>query len=609
MHNERRSELADKCEKRLDSPDAESASGGDAPSQQVRGISTIEDRGRQFQLLVSGVRDYAIYMLDPDGVVVSWNDGAERIKGYTEAEIVGENFARFYTQEDQRAGAPAHSLQKAREECHFEAEAQRVRKDGSLFWANVIIDPIYNEAGQLIGFAKITRDISERRRDEERLRKLAMTDSLTELPNRATLTTRLDNLMAQGIPVAVLMLDLDGFKDTNDSFGHEAGDALLKAAGRRIQDCVGDCGIVARWGGDEFAAVLAGVADTEIAATVGRELIAAFEPPFDYEGHEVQLGLSIGIAFALNSAAREETLTNADLALYRAKAEGRNRLSFYEPKLREQRLARKKIESELRQATARGEFELFFQPQVALQDDKVVGAEALLRWRHPERGVLSPAAFITALGESANAHVVGDWVIREACMFAARVRAEGFPDFQVGVNVFGAQFRRGRFVSSTLEALRDNNLAPDAMIVEITEDIVLRHEAAMIQPLQMLRSLGVGIAFDDYGTGFASLSLLKRYPLTMLKVDKGFIRDLCWDNQDKSVTKAIIYLGHSFDLDVIAEGIESDEQAETLRALGCLKGQGYLYGRPMPAEQFMRWLQNVSEGSDTTSPQHRHRAG
>ena len=572
--------------------DSDAADFRERGARQARGeTSAIDDRARQFQLLVSGVRDYAIYMLDPDGVVVSWNPGAERIKGYSEAEIVGKNFAQFYTEEDRREGAPAVSLRTARETGRFEAETQRVRKDGSLFWANVLVERIDDGAGRLIGFAKITRDISERRRDEERLRKLAMHDSLTELPNRATLTARFGALIEQGTPVAVLMLDLDGFKDANDSFGHAAGDVLLRDAARRIETCLGGRGTVARWGGDEFAALLPGVVDPDAAGAAARELLGSFEPLFYWEGHEIQLGVSIGIAFAVAGTVQEEALSNADLALCRAKAEGRNKLGFFDPALREERLNRKKLESELWHAVERGEFELFYQPQVTMGDERVIGAEALLRWRHPDRGLLTPAAFIAVLGESASAHTVGDWVIAEACRFAARVRALGFDDFKIGVNVFGAQFRKSRFVTSTLDALRENDLSSDAIILEITEDIILRHEVATIQPLQLLHSLGVGIAFDDYGTGYASLSLLKRYPLTMLKIDKEFVRDLCWDSQDKSVTKAVVYLGDSFGLDVIAEGVETDEQAEVLRELGCPLGQGYLYGRPMPAERFLTWLE------------------
>lgn len=513
-----------------------------------------------------------------------------QFKGYTEDEIVGWNFAKFYTGADKMAGAPTNSLRIALEQGRFEAEAQRVRRNGDLFWAHVVIYPIYDDAERHIGFAKLTRDVTERHETEERLFRLAHFDSLTQLPNRNSIQEDLDQLMQQGVPVAVLMLDLDGFKDTNDTLGHAAGDAILASAADRIRACIAGRGEVGRWGGDEFVVLLQGENAQVAAKGIAAELIETFRPAFAWEEHEFHLGLTIGIAIASRDAGTEEVIANADLALYQAKAEGHNACSLFEPRLREALQSRKELESELREATTRGEFELFYQPQINLADGRIIGAEALLRWRHPRKGLLAPGSFILTLDQTAFAHVVGDWAIREACIFAARTRSTVAPDFRVAVNLFAAQFRKGKLIPVILDALKTNALPADALELEITENIVLRHDAARIAPLCTLHELGVGIAFDDYGTGHASLSLLKRYPLTTLKIDKGFVQSLCTSGEDEAVVRAILHLARSFDLDVVAEGVETEDQAALLRTLGCANAQGFLYGRPMPADELLASL-------------------
>jgi diguanylate cyclase (GGDEF)-like protein/PAS domain S-box-containing protein len=553
-------------------------------------LGSIDDRERQFHLLVGAVQNQAIYMLDANGFVVSWNAGAERIKGYTEDEIVGENFANFYTDADQFSGEPANSLRIALEHGRFEAEAQRVRKDGSLFWAHVVIFPIYDDNAHHIGFAKLTRDVTERHKTEERLFRLAHFDSLTQLPNRVSIQAGLDKLLDRGRPVAVLMLDLDGFKATNDTLGHSAGDAILASAAHRIRACIAERGEVGRWGGDEFVVLLPDDNSLPTAKRIAAELIESFRPVFAWEEHEFHLGLSIGICIASRNSLTDEILANADLALYQAKSEGPNTFSLYEPKLREALQSRRELERELRDAVTRGEFELFYQPQIDLANGNVVGAEALLRWRHPRRGLLSPSAFIPTLEHMAIAHMVGDWAVREATAFAARARARIAPDFRVAVNLFAAQFRKGQLVPVIRKALHDNALSARALELEITENIVLRRDAEMLKPLRELHELGVGIAFDDYGTGHASLSLLKRYPLTMLKIDKGFVRSLCTNREDEAVVRAILHLAKSFGLHVVAEGIETEEQSDILRSLECQYAQGFLYGRPMPADELLASL-------------------
>ena len=555
------------------------------------------DNQRQFRLLIESVVDYAIYMLDPDGIISSWNPGAQRIKGYSRDEILGQSFERFFTEEDRLAGAPRRALETAKRDGRAEAEGWRLRKDGSPFWASVVIDTIRDDQGRLLGFAKVTRDMTERRRNEEHLYRLAHYDPLTALPNRLVLSATLDNAVRSQNSVTVLMLDLDGFKEINDTLGHAAGDEVLKAAAQCIKACVGDRGVVGRLGGDEFAVVIAGLADPIGANALCEDLIEAFRTPIGWEDRESLLGLSIGIAMGpRHGTSAPELLASADFALYRAKAEGRHSYSMFQPSFRQAAVARRTCDQELQQAVADGELELHYQPQLRLADRKIVGAEALLRWRHPRHGLLAPGAFLHVLDAGTLAATVGDWVIRTACTFAGSMRSLGLADFAVSVNLFGAQFRKGDLVTCVREALRDSELPADALDLEITENVILRHDESMVAPLRELRALGVGIAFDDYGTGYASLSLLKRFPLTCLKIDRSFVRNLAGSEEDAAVVKAILYLAQSFDLSVIAEGIETEQQAALLQELGCQFGQGFLYAKPLPATQMLKFLDAQLDG-------------
>jgi len=461
-----------------------------------------------------------------------------------------------------------------------------------------VIDTIRDGNGSLLGFAKVTRDMSDRRRYEEHLYRLAHFDPLTELPNREALRTALREALNTEPPVTVLMLDLDGFKEINDTLGHAAGDAILKAAAHRLRTCIGTKGMVGRLGGDEFAVVLPRLADPIIAASTCEELIDAFSTPIAWEDQDSYLGLSIGICMGpRHGDTAEELLSSADLALYRAKADGRCSYSLFQPSFRQAVIARRTCELELRRAVAEGELELHYQPQMHLADRSIVGAEALLRWRHPQHGLLAPGAFLHVLESGTLAATVGNWVIRMACAYAANMRRLGFVGFSVGVNLFGAQFRNDSLVSIVTDALQADALPPDALELEITENIILRHHEAMIAPLRELRALGVAIAFDDYGTGYASLSLLKRFPLSRLKIDRSFVRNLGSDPGDAALIRTILYLAENFGLEATAEGIETELQESLLRDLGCRFGQGFLYGRPMPAPQMLELLTCQNAGS------------
>ena len=562
----------------------------DVARRTKRSLAQSEER---FRLLVNSITDYAIYMLDPEGKVTSWNAGAERLKGYRGEEVTGEHIDRFYTADERKAGVPSRSLQIALAEGRYEAEGWQVRKDGSRFWAEILIKPVCDTIGDVVGFAKVTRDITERHEHRCQLEQLALYDPLTGLPNRVLLRSKIEAAFAQGENVSVLLLDLDGFKDVNDTLGHEAGDLLLSAAAARISSVVKSPATVGRMGGDEFAVVLPTLMDPMQVSALCQRVLDAFRAPFELNGDDIYMALSIGVSCSLEALSESTSgaiLSDADIALYVAKEEGRGGYCFYQPRMRQAILYRRACESDLRNAVADGELELFYQPQVRLDDRSILGAEALLRWHHPDRGILSPGAFLSVLERSSLAGNVGQWVIRTDCHHAAEVRASGYADYRVAVNLFAVQFRTGDLFDIVKEALSSAALPPEALELEITENILLRQDVGILSVLEKLRVLGVGIAFDDYGTGYASLSLLKRYPLTTLKIDQSFVRELSVSASDVAVVRAILYLGRSFDLNIIAEGIETSQQEADLIRLGCKSGQGCLYDRPMPSEALIRKL-------------------
>ncbi|ODS03257.1 hypothetical protein AUC71_10615 [Methyloceanibacter marginalis] len=384
------------------------------------------------------------------------------------------------------------------------------------------------------------------------------------------------------------MIDLDGFKEVNDTQGHAAGDVVLKAAGDRLKERIGTRGTVGRLGGDEFAVVLPNLSDPLEAAKICDDLLASFRAPFGSEGQDAFLGLSLGIAMSPSHGdCATDLLASADFALYRAKSEPSMGYCIFQPALRQAALARRNCDQELREAVAQGQLEMNYQPLVRLEDYRVTGAEALLRWRHPQHGLIAPDAFLDVLERGRLARAVGDWTIHEAVTLARRVRALGNPSFRANVNLFAVQLRQDELAKTVTKALEANGLPPDALELEITENIFLQEGEAMIGPLRQLRDLGVGIAFDDYGTGFASLSLLKRFPLTRLKIDRSFVRNLCSDKEDEAVVRAIVYLAESFGLEVTAEGVEREDQRQRLLELGCESAQGYLFGRPMTGQRIM----------------------
>ncbi|MGO9007536.1 MAG: putative bifunctional diguanylate cyclase/phosphodiesterase [Beijerinckiaceae bacterium] len=528
-----------------------------------------------------------IICTDRGGTITFWNKAAENLFGYLAGEAIGQNLQIIVPERFRNPTSDVTEIAGAGSADLVGSTISLIarRRNGSEFPIELSLSQ-WRRDGEA-SFGAIIRDVTQRLASEEWLFRLAHLDSLTELPNRMVLRNKIDEAVANEAPACVLLIDLDGFKDVNDTLGHSAGDMLLKMVAERILELVGENDTVARLGGDEFAALLPGLDDPLKVAAISDALIKAIAEPFTIDGQPVIIGASIGIALCpAHGRMAEELLANADLALYQAKAEGRHCRRFFVPGLRHAALNRRTYEIELRKATAEKQFELYYQPIVRMSDGTLIGAEALMRWRHPQRGILSPGAFFPVLETSLLAAMIGDWVLETACAQAAQWRRSAMPDFRISVNVFGVQFKTGDIESVVRETLAKHDLPAEALELEITENIILRHDEAMVRPLHNLHHFGVGIAFDDYGTGYASLSFLKRFPLSRLKVDRSFVRDVCTDPEDAAIVKAILYLGQSFGLGVIAEGVETAEQQAFLSANGCMEAQGFLFGKPMPAEAF-----------------------
>jgi diguanylate cyclase (GGDEF)-like protein/PAS domain S-box-containing protein len=535
----------------------------------------------------------AIVCCDLDRNTVLWNRSAEDMFGYSAEEMIGRPTNL------QRPGGTLDSQvlfeRAVKGETYRNVELERFRKDGSVIHVRVAAAPMYNLDGTVRGVARAYLDITESKRAEEQLRRLAHYDPLTGLPNRLSLQKELGRLLAGSVhrPVAIALFDLDGFKDINDTLGHSIGDQLLIEVCQRfveIADRLDRAANVCRLGGDEFVVIVPDCGDPRVIGKIVDTILMRLAEPFDINGNILHVGSSAGVAIAPSDAEQaDDLIASADLALYQAKADGGKVLRFFLPALRARAQARRGLGIELRRAFAEGEFELYFQPQIRLSDNAAVGAEALLRWRHPERGLIAPAAFIEALEESSIAAEVGTWIIRSACEKAARWRGLGLQLDRIGVNLFPAQAQSPALVADVETALRATGLPPDCLELEITENAALIGEAPDAT-LQKIDELGVKLAFDDFGTGYASLTYLTRFPVWRIKIDRGFVSRITDSVEDAVMVRSLIAMAHNLGLSVIAEGVETEAQAAFLLKEHCEEAQGFLYAKPLPAAEFEAYL-------------------
>ena len=434
------------------------------------------------------------------------------------------------------------------------------------------------------GWVVTHEDITERRRAEAKISHMALHDSLTNLPNRLLFRQQMEDRLAhlgRDDKFAVLYLDLDDFKSINDTLGHTIGDHLLRLAAERLRASLRETDSIARLGGDEFAVLQGSLTQPADTVLLAERLIEIICEPFDLDGQQAKIGVSIGIAIAPSDAADpDQLLKNADLALYRAKADGRGIYRFFEPEMDARMQARRVLELDLRKAIVKGEFELYYQPLVNLQTEQIHGFEALIRWNHPERGLISPADFIPFAEETALIVPIGEWVLRQACAEAAKWPGE----VSVAVNLSPAQFKSPTLPLVVINALARSGLAADRLQLEITESVLLSKSEAALKILHELRALGVRISMDDFGTGYSSLSYLRSFPFDKIKIDQSFVRDLSSNTDSMAIIRAITGLGSSLGIATTGEGIETPEELDYLKRQGCTEGQGYLFGKPRPVK-------------------------
>ena len=434
------------------------------------------------------------------------------------------------------------------------------------------------------GWVSVHRDVTEERMNERKIAHLAHNDALTGLPNRLRLhdkiSSSLNSMRRADDCVAILCLDLDHFKNVNDTLGHPVGDRLLKAVAQRLRECLRDSDLVARTGGDEFAIVQRGVPQPKSSSALAERLIEVMHAPFDLGEHQVVIGTTIGIALApQDGGSADELLKNADLALYRSKSIGRGTYSYFAAEMDAKAQMRRLLELDLRKAVAVGEFEMFYQPIVNLKENRIGGFEALIRWNHPTRGRVPPNEFIPLAEETGLIIQIGEWAIRQACKEAMTWKDR----MRVAVNVSPVQFRSQKLVPSVIAALADSGLPSNLLELEITETVLLQNSESTLATLHNLRSLGVRISMDDFGTGYSSLAYLRSFPFDKIKIDQSFVKDLIKDPESIAIIRAVTGLGTSFGIVTTAEGVETQDQLNQMRAEGCTEVQGFFFGRPTPA--------------------------
>ncbi|WP_027554957.1 EAL domain-containing protein [Bradyrhizobium sp. Cp5.3] len=449
---------------------------------------------------------------------------------------------------------------------------------------------IKNQPGAAGGWLATHEDVTDRIRADERIAHMAHYDALTDLPNRVLMRGHLERRvaeLAEGKPFAILYIDVDEFKGVNDSLGHEVGDELLRQVANRLRACVSGNDLVARLGGDEFAIIKAGTSDQAELTALAEQILKALRTPVDCKGQEIPTDASIGIAIAPDHGDNlDDLLKRADLAMYAAKTEGRRTFRYFVPEYDAKARQRRQLELDLRQALARGEFEVHYQPLVDLAANVVTGCEALLRWRHPERGMVSPAEFIPVAEDTGLIGEIGEWVLKQACLEAA-----GWPgQIHVAVNVSPVQFRSKTLALKVAAALAESGLAPERLELEITETVLIRDDEEALTILQQLRELGVRIALDDFGTGYSSLSYLHRFPFDKIKIDRSFISDIGEPEDSSPIVQAVVHMAAARHMATTAEGVETEAQREVLRQLGCSQMQGWLFSPAVPASQLKRLL-------------------
>ena len=556
-------------------------------NEQQRALVTLESIGD------------AVITTDMQSQVTYLNPIAEKMTGWTKSEAAGKSILEVFRilNENSRklAANPVDVVLTHGVTCGLANHTLLLSKDGSEYDIEDSAAPILDANGTMLGVVLVFHDTSETKKMAHKMTYLAEHDFLTDLPNRLLLNDRITQSLnfanrKEG-KIALMFLDIDHFKKINDTLGHAIGDKLLIQFSKSLQACLRNTDTVSRQGGDEFVILLPEINDTYAAAEIAEKLIAITKNSFSIDFHEIYVSMSIGIAVYPEDGATADLLTkNADAAMYHAKSVGRNNYQFFTAEMTQRVADQLSLENNLQKAIVNNELVLFYQPKVSISTGEVIGVEALLRWQHPEWGMISPDRFIPIAEDSGLIRPIGNWVLREACRQNRAWQDMGLTAIPVSVNLSVLELRQPNFVQDVTRILLQSGMAPHHLEFEVTESIAIQEYADVINWLQTLKEMGVRLSIDDFGTGYSSLAYLKRLPIDTIKIDKGFIRDIGIDQNDAAIVTAIISMSHSLKLAVIAEGVETKEQLDFLKEHHCDEIQGYLFSRPLPADEFAQIL-------------------
>jgi len=573
-----------------------------------RKLSTqaLQQAERSFRSIFENATE-GIFQTSPDGRYLNINPALARIYGYdTPAELIagiGDIQHQLYTDPARRAEF-TRLMRKNGAVTNFVSEIQR--KNGDKIWISENARAVLDEAGNLLFYEGTVEDVTATKLDQDKLEHLANHDPVTNLPNRLLMNDRLRQMMLGAqrnhSVVAVVLVDLDHFKLINDTFGHNRGDQLLQTMAHRMLACVRESDTVVRLGGDEFVLLLSGAGRGEAMSQVTQRVLKAIALPWKIDERELSISCSIGVSiFPRDGRDVQTLLKNADTAMYKAKELGRNNFQFYSPDMNVVITERLEMQSALRKAVENEQFVLLYQPKVDLVSGQIAGMEALLRVKNADGSLLRPQNFIQLAEETGLIVTIGEWVMREACAFNKSLQERDLPAMRVAINLSARQLMRNDLVRTVEQALRDTGLAAEYLELELTESMVMHGPENVIATLEQLEALGVQLSIDDFGTGYSSLSYLKRFPVTSLKIDQSFVRDLGQDDNAAAIVKAVISLGHSLDMKVVAEGVETEKQMSFLLENHCDAMQGFLFSRPLAADEFITLLERESRSTDKFS--------